>query len=364
MSRRLKTLWELIQEVLSEWSNDNASRLAAALAYFTVFSIAPLLLVIVAVVGLVVGRQQVESQVLAQVGNLVGSQGQQFVAGVLHNMQNTSTNVILAVAGAVTIVFGATGLLVQLQGALNRVWNVKPEPGQGPLSFIRSRALSLAILLIVGFLLLLSLFVSTALRAVSSAVPQGIAAYLPIVDAGNAVLSFVIITVLFAVLFKYLPDVEIGWRDVWAGAVITALLFGAGKYLISLYLGHSGIASTYGAAASLVLILVWVYYSAQIVLLGAEITQVYARHFGSRIMPADNAVRLTQARRSADAGPAGVAAANGQPDDLQRPPSPPSNASSPTRRKPLENPLEGYGRPALALIGISLLVVIGTLARD
>lgn len=294
----LKTIWELLKETYSDWSEDKASRLAAALAYYTIFSIAPLLIIIIAVTGLVFGREAAQGQIEAQIQGLIGDQGAELVQEMVEGASNESTGVIASLIGVATLLFGATGVFGQLQDALNTIWEVEPKPGRGVMGIIKDRFASFTMILGVGFLLMVSLVLSAGLAAMNefmSGIFDNIA-YLG--ELINFVISFGVITLLFAMIYKILPDVEIAWGDVWIGAGVTALLFTIGKFLIGLYLGHSSVGSSYGAAGALVLIVLWLYYSAQILFLGAEFTQVYAKRFGSQIRPADDAVPVTEEARA------------------------------------------------------------------
>jgi membrane protein len=271
--------WTLIRQTFSEWSEDGAPRLGAALAYYSVFSIGPILLIAIGVAALIFESGDVQSQVLAQISGLVGSQGADAVRAMLESASVNERSTISAALGIGLLLFGALGVVVQLKDALNIIWDVEEPDAGGVWGYIRKYALSLAGVLGLGFLLTVSLITSTAVGALGkywgSAFPEVLATIL------NFVANFGVLTLLFAMMFKWLPDVDIAWRDVWLGAAVTALLFVVGKYLISVYLGKQGLESSFGAASSIVLILVWIYYSAQIVFFGAEFTQVYARTHGS-----------------------------------------------------------------------------------
>lgn len=275
-------LWHLIKTTVSEWSQDNAARLAAALAYYTVFSIAPLLIIAIAVAGLAFGREAAEGEIVAQLRSLVGQSGAELIQAMIQSASQPAAGVLATVIGLATLLFGATGVFGELQSALNTIWNVQPKPVNGVIAFVRTRFLSLTLVLGIGFLLLVSLVLSAVLAGISTWVRGYVGDIAVIAQAINLALGFGVITLLFAMIYKLLPDLSVAWSDVWVGAVITALLFSVGRLLIGLYLGNSSVASTYGAAGSLVVVLVWVYYSAQILFLGAEFTQVYARTYGSR----------------------------------------------------------------------------------
>ncbi|MFP4345467.1 MAG: YihY/virulence factor BrkB family protein [Anaerolineales bacterium] len=287
-----KKIWDFVQEVIAEWSKDNASRLAAALAYYTIFSLAPLLIIAIAVAGFFFGEAAAQEAVVTQLESLIGQQGAEAVQQMLANANRPGAGTVALIIGVATLILGASGVFAQLKSALNTIWDVKPVPGQGIWKTVTDRLLSFGMVLGIAFLLLVSLLVSTVLSTVSGQFEQ----LLPGSDFLWQLLDFVIslgvIALLFAIIYKVLPDVTIAWKDVWVGAGVTALLFTIGKFLIGLYLGRSSVESAYGAAGSLVVLLVWVYYSAQIVFIGAEFTQVYARRYGSRIRPEEDAVAL------------------------------------------------------------------------
>jgi membrane protein len=292
----VKAFAGLIKEAGSEWLEDKAPRLGAALAYYTIFSLAPLLVIVIGVAGLIFGQDIARSQVLNQIQGLIGEQGGEAIRSMVENASKPTAGGVGAVLGIIMLLFGAAGLFGQLQDALNTVWGVQPKPGGGIWGFIRERFLSFTMVLGITFLLLTSLLVSAGLAAFVQLLGNWQAGWLG--HAVNEVVSLVVITLLFALLFRFLPDAEIAWKDVWLGAAITALLFEVGKFLIGLYLGHSGVASAYGAAGSLAVLLVWLYYSGQIFLFGAEFTKVYANRFGSRIVPAPNAEPVTPEARA------------------------------------------------------------------
>ena len=269
------------KQTLKEWQSDNVSVYAASLAYYTVFSLAPLLIIVVAVLNLAsgfLGQTFGEQELVAQLQDVFGDGVADFIRTIISERQGaTSGDVLATVIGFVLLIVGATGVFVQLQNALNHIWDVQPDPDKsGVVRLLRSRLVSFALVVGIGFLLVLSLVATAVVDALSTSART----LLPGTDFvwGFAVegVSFVVLTLFFAVLFKVLPDAELRWRDMWAGAAVTALLFVVGKTLIGLYLSKSAVASTYGSAGSLVVLLLWVYYSAQIFLLGAEFTQVYA----------------------------------------------------------------------------------------
>jgi membrane protein len=261
------------------WSNHKAARLGAALAYYSIFSMGPLVLITIAVAGLVFGHDAVRGEVSVQIKGLLGVQGAQAVEAMLAGASRPQEGLLATAFGIGLLVFAAVGVVVQLKDALNTVWDVEDTKGSGVWQFIRSYLISLAAVLSLGFLLLVSLVFTTALAVVG----KYVAPYLPeaSLQLVGSTISFSFVTLLFVMMFKLLPDTHVAWRDVWLGAALTAALFEAGKFLIGLYIGKLGLESTFGAAASLVILLIWVYYSSQIVLMGAEFTHVYARRHGS-----------------------------------------------------------------------------------
>jgi membrane protein len=289
----LKNSVALVRKTYQEWNDDKAPRLGAALAYYTVFSIAPLAMIAIAIVGAVYGEDAAQGLVAKELRNTVGPAGAEVVQDIIKHASHPGTGILATVIGFGTLLFGAAGGFWQLQDALNTVWKVAPKPGRGLLGTVRDRLFSFLLVVAVGFFLLASLAVTTALAAVSQTVqlpelPGGFSVW----QLVNGVVSFLSITLLFAVVYKVLPDVRIPWGDVWTGAALTALLFTIGKHLLGLYLGYVGMASEYGAAGSLVVLIFWVYYSAQVFLFGAEFTRVHAEQHASWILPADNAVLL------------------------------------------------------------------------
>ncbi len=284
-NRRMRTVWTLIKATFVEWNDDHAPRLGAALAFYSMLSLGPLLLLILSGAGLLFGEDAARGQIIGQIDGLVGQEGAAIIQQVLASTSETKSGIVATVLGVVTLLIGASGVFGQLQEAMNAVWNVTPKKGGGIWKLLYRRFFSFTMVLSTGFLLLISLVVSAGLAAMG----EFSLGFLPgaafLWQCVNQLVGFGIITGLFAMLFKYVPDARIEWRDVWMGAAITAALFTLGKLAIGLYLGHSAFSSTYGAAGSLVVLLVWVYYSAQILFFGAEFAQVYATHKGRAIQP-------------------------------------------------------------------------------
>ena len=257
--------------------------LAAALAYYTIFALAPLLVLVISIASLVFSGDQAQQALLEQIRQTVGGDAAGIVQTMISNQGGQSSGIIATIIGFATLAVGATGMFAQLQSALNQIWDVELKPETGIVHTLKIRAMALGIVLVIGFLLLVSLVLSSLLSAfggfLSSTLPGGAVLW----QVLNFALSLGVITLLFAMIFKYLPDVKVAWSDVWMGAFVTALLFGVGRFLISFYISSSSTSSTYGAAGSLIVLLLWIYYSAQILLFGAEFTQVYGRRFGSGI---------------------------------------------------------------------------------
>ena len=291
MKKLLSNLPTLFKLSFQDWKDDKASRLSAALAYYTIFSLAPMLLIILAVTSLFWARDAVQGQVLNQVEGLVGAEGRTLISDLLTSTSSPARGILGTIVGIITLIFGALGVFNELHNALNTIWEVEEEEDtksgflEGLKKIVFGRLLSFGMILGIGFLLLVSLVISAGLSAMQETVGNAIPLSEILLQILNLIISIVVITVLFALIFKFLPDAEIAWRDVWLGAFVTALLFSLGKFLIGLYLGNSTVGSSFGAAGSLVLLLLWIYYSAQILLFGAEFTQVYANKFGSKIVP-------------------------------------------------------------------------------
>lgn len=283
-------------QTFKEWSEDKASRLAASLAYYTVFSIPPLLIIILAITGQVFDDAQ--ARITAEINSFIGDTGGEAITAILENASEPGETWLATIISVVTLFIGASGVFGQLQDALNTVWEVQADPNRGFLATIKDRFFSFTMVLGVGFLLLVSLIISASLAALNEFVTGFVPGAVILANILNFVISFAVITLLFALIYKVVPDVQITWDDVWIGAVVTALLFTLGKWGIGLYLGRSAPGSTYGAAGSLIVILLWVYYSAQILFLGAEFTQVYANRYGHRLEPERGAVPLSEEQRA------------------------------------------------------------------
>ncbi len=295
---RFKVVWGLLKETFAEWNKDKVSRLAAALAYYTIFSLAPLLIIAIAIAGAVFGKAAANGEIVGQLQGLIGKPGADLIQTAITNASQPKQGNIASIVSVIVLLFGASGLFAQLQDALNTIWEVQPKPGRGIIPMIRDRFLSFGMVLGVGFLLIVSLVASAILGTVSTYFHN----FLPGADflwqIVNFVLSFAVTTLLFGLIFKLLPDVKIVWSDVWIGAALTSGLFSVGRFVLGQYLGSNSFGSIYGAAGTLVVILAWIYYAAQILFVGAEFTKVYARKYGSKIVPADNAIPVTEEARA------------------------------------------------------------------
>lgn len=285
----LKSFWNVLKRAGTGWVEHRAPQLGASLAFYSILSLAPLVVIVLAIAGWVFGADAARGELVGQIQGLVGEEGAKAIEEMIAHAQRPGSGAVATLLGAVTLLFGASGVFGQLQEALNAVWGVEPKPGRGVWGLLRDRFFSFTMVLGTGFLLLVSLAMSAALAAAG----KWLGGLLPGMEAVwgvvNFSVSFVVIAGLFALIFKYVPDVRIPWRDAVTGAVLTALLFNVGKSALGLYLGMQSVGSAYGAAGSLVVLAVWVYYSAQILLFGAEFTRAYAEERGARIEPDQNA---------------------------------------------------------------------------
>jgi membrane protein len=279
-----RVVWSLLAETFFEWYEDRAPRLGAALAFYTVFALAPGLILIIGLAAVLLGKEAAQGQIISQVEDLAGAAGAQAVQAAIESARSAGSSLLATGLGAVTLLFGLWGVFGELQDALNTIWGVTTRPRRGVIGVIKERFWSFTMVVGIGFLLLVSLAASAWLAALGKFFSRLLPLPATMMETTNALLSFVVITFMFAVIYKLLPDVKIAWRNVWTGAAVTAVLFTIGKTLIGLYLGRSTVASVYGAAGSLIVILLWVYYSAQIVFFGAEFTKVYSRRFEATAM--------------------------------------------------------------------------------
>ena len=278
----LKNVWILIKAAASSWVDDYAQSMGAALAYYTMFSIAPLLLIVISIAGLIFGVEAARGEIVGQLQGLMGQQGAEAVQGLLESVNKPAESVTATLVGGILLLIGATTVFGELQDALDRIWRAPKRNKSGIWSLMRARLLSFGMIMGIGFLLMVSLVASAALAALGKLWGPLLRDWEILANVLNFLVSFALTTTVFAMIYKIMPRVKVDWADVWIGAAVTALLFTIGKFLIGLYIGRSGVTSGFGAAGSLVVVLVWVYYSAQIFLMGAEFTWAYALTFGSR----------------------------------------------------------------------------------
>lgn len=282
---RAAEIVQLFGTAVRAWWDDDAPRLGASLAYYTLFAIAPILIVATAIAGMAFGAEAVRGEIVGQLDHLVGREGALAVQSLLEGASQRRAGVLATALGSVTVLVAATGAFLELQAALNTIWRVKPNPGVNVKAFVIDRLRSFGLVVAIGFLLLVSLAMTAALAGLSGWLARR-SPNIPLVwTTINVLVSLAATTALFALLYRFLPDVRLRWRDVTMGAFVTALLFTVGQQLIGLYLGQSSVASSYGAAGSVMILLLWVYYSCQILLLGAEFTRAYAQHQGTRPQP-------------------------------------------------------------------------------
>lgn len=291
----LSQLWKVLIASFSGFNNDNGLKLSASLAYYTVFSIAPLLILIISITSLVMRNYDVSQTLYPQIQHYVGKQAAVQMEEIIKNLQLSGKSGIALISGIAVLLLGASSMFIEIQDSLNIIWRVKAKPKKGWLRLLQNRFLSFSLIISLGFLLLVSLILNIAIKALSDRLLH----FLPwitvlVFNIINLVITLIVIAVLFGIIFKFLPDVKIKWRDVRSGAIFTALLFMLGQYLIGLYIQYTAQGSAYGAAGSLIIILVWIYYTSAILYIGAEFTQVYAEAMGSTIEPADYAVHIKQ----------------------------------------------------------------------
>ena len=279
---KFKAWWQLVKQAGEAWIDDYAPSMGAALAYYTVFSLAPLLLIVIAIAGMVFGAEAARGEIFGQLNGLMGSDAAAAVEGMLVSVSKPSEGITATVVGTAVLLIGATSVFGELQDALDRIWRAPARPkAGGAWGLLRARLLSFGMIFGLSFLLMVSLVLSAGMAALGKWWGAWFMGFEVVVESVNALLSFGLTGAVFAFIYKFMPRVSIQWRDVWLGAVVTAGLFTLGKTLIGLYIGKTGVASSFGAAGSLVVLLVWVYYSAQVFLMGAEFTWVYARTYGS-----------------------------------------------------------------------------------
>lgn len=294
-------LWIVIRDAFNGFLDDRCLKLSAALAYYTVFSLAPLLVLIISVVSIFLGQEAIQGQIFSQINGLVGNEAAKQIQDMIKSVGLSGKTNTALVIGIITLIVGATSIFVEIQDSVNLIWRVKAKPKRGWLKILKDRLLSSSLVVSLGFLLLVSLIINGLVLAMSNIITR----YIPgigfiLITAFNFLISTAVVTALFGIIFKVLPDAKIAWKDVRWGALFTALLFMLGRYVIGLYIETTSTSSAYGAAGSLIVILTWIYYTAAILYFGAEFTQAYANHFGIKIEPADYAVYVEQTERERD----------------------------------------------------------------
>ncbi|HEY0456363.1 MAG TPA: YhjD/YihY/BrkB family envelope integrity protein [Verrucomicrobiae bacterium] len=331
----MKKAFAIAKGTVAEFSEDNVLRLSAALAYYSIFSLGPLLIIMVGLAGFFLGEGTVRHEIIEQLKSFFGERSAQVLESMM-TVHSKKSGLITTIVGVVMLLLGASGVFGQLQDALNTIWEVKSQPGKGILAFLRNRFLSFSMVLGIGFLLLVSMVLTTVLTSVTGSLNHKLAISEFLAHLVTFFVNFAVITLLFAMIFKILPDVKIRWRDVWVGAIGTALLFTAGKYLLALYLGRESTISAYGAAGPVVLIFLWVYYASVILFLGAEFTQVYTKQTGEKVVPTQYAVPITPEERAEQGIPKGDEKPE-QPD--KRPRQQPNKAGAPELKPEATGPL-------------------------
>ncbi len=293
MQQIFKNIWSFTKEMIQEYNEDDCFTLGAALSYYTVFSIAPIIVIIIAAAGFIFGPEAIRGEVYDKLSGLLGAEVAEQIQNLVKNAYQSNAGVVATVIGLVTLVFGATGVVNQLKKSLNMVWDMKATPKNGLLQFALDRVMSLAMILAIGFILLVALVIEGIVAALSDRIEQLLPSVSgPLLVSINFVISLILTGLLFSLILKYLPDARVAWRDVITGGIFTALLFALGRFGIGLYMAKSNVGETFGAAGFLVVLLVWVYYSSQILFLGAEFTNVYARRYGSKILPSANSIKV------------------------------------------------------------------------
>lgn len=294
MKWKWKNIWHLLKDAAIAWDDDHVGEHGAALSFFTMLSLSPLLIIVVVLSSVGFGREAANGHLVSQIRGLIGTDGATFVQGLISNAYKADADLSAAAFSIVMLLLGATGVFIQLRDSLNMIWRVRQKPRGAIRGFVRVRILSFAMILGIGFLLLVSLTISAVMAAASVYISSYFSILSGLVTLIEVLVSFAGITVVFVLLFKFLPAVNLRWRDAWVGAAFTSILFSIGKYLIGLYLGNGMMGTTFGAASSLVIIMMWTYYSSQIILYGAEFTRFYALRYGTEIVPSANGIRITE----------------------------------------------------------------------
>jgi membrane protein len=289
--RRIKDSWEILEQTINEFIRDNAIKFSASLAYYTIFSLPPMLIVIISLSGIFYGREAVQGQLFEEINNIVGTHAALQIQDMIKNVQLQGNTYLSTAIGIIILIIGATGVFTEIQDSINIIWGVKAKPKRGWLKIIINRVISFSMIIGIGFILLVSLTIHALMILISNK----LVSFFPVLTLElfqyfNYILTFLVIALLFAIIYKFLPDAKVRWKDVGVGAIATAVLFIIGKFFITFYLAHTDFASANGTAGSLIVLLVWIYYSSVILFLGAEFTQVYSHKYGRKITPSDYAV--------------------------------------------------------------------------
>jgi membrane protein len=345
---KVRDMFGLFKTAAKDFSADSAPRLGASLAYYTIFSLSPLLIIVIAIASFFMNNSSAGDQIFNQISAMVGPKGAETIHTLISQPGTQKHGLLATIIATVTLVLGASGVFMELQAALNTIWNVKQEPGAGIWGFIKHRLLSFAMVLSIGFLLLVSLVLTAAIAAIG----KMIGSWMPGMEALSQILNFVasfgIIMLLFAFMFKFMPDAHIPWKTVWIGSALTSFLFAIGKFALGMYIGKSSASNAFGAAGSIVVLLLWVYYSAQIMFFGAELTQAYAKLNGVKIIPKEHA-RLDEENTNKDESPTRGKSSSQSPS--------PSPAATPERIRPAypARPKPGFVMPVLVLLAAFFL---------
>jgi len=290
-----KLTWKLLVETANQFIDDKGLKMAAALSYYAAFSLGPLLMIAISITGIFFGEDAARGEISRQITYLVGPDSAEMIESIIEGASNKTTGIIAGIVSILFLVLGSVGVFLELQESLNIIWGVELKPGRGIWGFIKNRLISFSMVIATGFLMMVSLLINSIIYLLYNFLNDYFEHILPASEVINIITSFIIITLMFAMIFKYLPDVIISWKYVWFGAIITSLLFAVGKYFIGLYLGNSAYSSTYGAAASLVIMFIWIYYSGIILFFGAEFTQVYRNRFAStELQPDTDGIKITK----------------------------------------------------------------------
>ncbi|MEO5997201.1 MAG: YihY/virulence factor BrkB family protein [Chitinophagaceae bacterium] len=287
---RVKTIFSFLKDVISNFSDDKVLKYSASLSYYTVFSIAPILIIIISIAGIFFGRDAVQHQIAGQISGMVGDEAATQIQSMIGNTHKSGNNVFAGIVSTVILVIGATSIFGEIQDSINSIWGLKSKPKKGLIKMVINRLISFSLIISLGFIAMVSLVLDLAVKILSDYMGRIPGAGVYFVETLNYILNFVVISFMFSVIFKVLPDAKIKWGDVIKGAIVTAILFIIGREVISFYVAKNNFTTVYGAAASIVIILVWVYYTAVILYFGAEFTKVYALNYGSKILPNDYAV--------------------------------------------------------------------------